>query len=75
MWMEKAQQNHCFDMKYLIFLLALNGCLMASLMLVVFAKRLVISLRAKNQVMAREERPRQNLEARSAGFNQVFNKT
>jgi hypothetical protein len=62
-------------MKYFIFLLALNGCLMASLMLVVFAKRLVISLRTKKQALARAERPRQNLEARSAGFNQVFHKT
>ena len=61
-------------MKYFILLLALNGCLMASLMLVVFAKRLVISLRTKNQVLAREERPRRNLEARSVGFNQVFHK-
>jgi hypothetical protein len=61
-------------MKYLIFLLALNGCLMASLMLAVFAKRLVISLRTKNQVLAREKRPRQNLEARNVGFNQVFHK-
>jgi hypothetical protein len=61
-------------MKYFIFLLALNGCLMASLMLVVFAKRLVISLRTKNQILAGEERPRRNLDARSVGFNQVFHK-